>query len=823
MFNTETRIIISAIDNATGAIQGVVRAVDWLGGSITKASIQFDAIVLAAQTAFSALKTAFNEIAGAVDGFNLAVAQSAAMITGMMAEDTKPLAERYREARQYAEQLQLALEQIDKETLLTSRDLSSMTMEMQKQGILLDVTNQKQVEAFKSLANAVAVVSQGYPNKEVQIRQEIRSLLSGQVRATDALSGMLKAQVSDLEEQIALHKEQGDLVEWLGEQLQGFAAASGDIEATWEAVKTSMETTWQQVLRGAFAEPFRDVVGLLRQMSAWFSEHREQIQEGLGRAWNVIRSVVVSLWELFKELSPLLQPLLIGLKLIAERLEWIAINILPRIVQAIRVAVEMAKELFAWLRPGGEGAADVLIGRETAEGGAAPAPVMPEVKAPAMKKPPSEELQKKLEEWKKLKDSLLAILEKTEAETEWEKKIAEINARYRQVIDDPKWKGVPGVRAFMDQWRTSMIAAEEKEFEKRSYEEAVKIAADVEKRLADQAVAALRELRETAEETYRDETEMAERRYRRAEISERELAEWQMAAALERIESEEQYQRALEIRYRRGEISWEKYQQLVRQSDTELKKLKDTLADLADRSADLAKGFEGGWQFGWDVYARDLSDMYKQGVDSAQRTARGMEQSFRTLFFDVMTANFKKFGDLLLSFFRNILAAIAAEIADFLAKNLMRGLMGLAGGGGGGLGSFFGLFGGGGALSGLFGGGGLFNWQPFAVNPALVLHGGGIVGFNRPRIAMVAAREFEGARRFHLGSDEVPAVLQKGEIVLPKGTGPGGVTINVFNIKANDAKSFSDMCRRNPQALIGPVTRGLMDNRTRNRWNELLR
>jgi hypothetical protein len=311
------------------------------------------------------VKAAFNEVAEAVEGFNMAVVQSAAMITGMMEQDSRPLAERYQEAKTYATQLQLVLEQIDKETLLTARDLGNITAEMQKQNVLLDVTNQKQIEAFKSLSNAVAVVSAGYPAKEVQIRQEIRSLLSGQTRATDVLSGMLKAQVGDLEGQIALHKQQGDLIEWLGGQLQGFAAASGDIENTWEAVKTSMETIWRQVLRGAFTEPFREVVGLLKQMSEWFSEHKEQIQEGLGRAWNVIKSLVVSVWELFKTLSPLLQPVLIIAQSLVTAFEDIALRVIPGMVQAIADTFGKVKEFYDWLKSktsGNEEGGDILTG-----------------------------------------------------------------------------------------------------------------------------------------------------------------------------------------------------------------------------------------------------------------------------------------------------------------------------------------------------------------------------------------------------------------------------------------------------------------------------
>ena len=52
--------------------------------------------------------------------------------------------------------------------------------------------------------------------------------------------------------------------------------------------------------------------------------------------------------------------------------------------------------------------------------------------------------------------------------------------------------------------------------------------------------------------------------------------------------------------------------------------------------------------------------------------------------------------------------------------------------------------------------------------------------------------------------------LHKGETVVPagEGGGSGGQQVNV-NIFAADAKSFSDMAKRNPQAIIGPIKEAL--------------
>ncbi len=79
-------------------------------------------------------------------------------------------------------------------------------------------------------------------------------------------------------------------------------------------------------------------------------------------------------------------------------------------------------------------------------------------------------------------------------------------------------------------------------------------------------------------------------------------------------------------------------------------------------------------------------------------------------------------------------------------------------------------------LGGLFGG--LFNSSPVAAGNAAVgasglqFHNGGIVGQGgTPRYVHPAY--FENAPRYHLGIDEVPAILQTGERVIPRGGSAG--------------------------------------------------
>jgi hypothetical protein len=128
--------------------------------------------------------------------------------------------------------------------------------------------------------------------------------------------------------------------------------------------------------------------------------------------------------------------------------------------------------------------------------------------------------------------------------------------------------------------------------------------------------------------------------------------------------------------------------------------------------------------------------------------------------------------------------------------------------GGGWLGALLGAVGSG--ISGMFGGGSgggydaaLGKWSSSGIP---YHHAGGIVGDPTTPRKSVPDWLFHFAPRLHSGlaPDEFPAILQRGERVIPKGGQAGGQAV-IVNIQANDAKSFQDMVNRNPGAILGPI------------------
>lgn len=197
----------------------------------------------------------------------------------------------------------------------------------------------------------------------------------------------------------------------------------------------------------------------------------------------------------------------------------------------------------------------------------------------------------------------------------------------------------------------------------------------------------------------------------------------------------------------------------------------------------------------------------------SSQVATGMQQNFSNLFFSVMHGEWEGFE----SFGMSVLDSIGQTLAEMASQQLIQGLFGTQGAGSGGLGGGGGLLG---TVVGLLGSfaaaekglayetvfgakpvfmakGGIFN-QPFAVPMA---NGGVAIGseFGQEEAIMPLQRTASG----HLG---VRASFDGGN---QQGHASGGDVTNnhyTYEIKAIDARSFQELCERNPSAIVKPFT-----------------
>lgn len=178
---------------------------------------------------------------------------------------------------------------------------------------------------------------------------------------------------------------------------------------------------------------------------------------------------------------------------------------------------------------------------------------------------------------------------------------------------------------------------------------------------------------------------------------------------------------------------------------------------------DAAAGAERA-RSGWQVVADTLGEYAQRARDIAGDIGNSLVGAFQSA--ENAIGEFVKTGKL---DFRSLVTSLLADLAKLAARRFILGPIANA------------LSGALGSMGGIFAG---------------VFHSGGMVG-SAAAGRMVPAMAFASAPRMHNGgwaglkSDEVPAILQRGERVLSrketKGYGSGGV---VVNINARDVESF---------------------------------
>lgn len=226
----------------------------------------------------------------AVDDFQQSVVKTAALITTL--QPGGDIASNYQQAKQYAQGLNDVLMQIDSRTNLNLANLQDITEEMVKQGVVLDYTNQQQIDGFTNIANAVAAYSAN-GTKEAQLRQEIAALLRGEVNQNSQLASMLQRTVDGpLQKYVDQWKQSGTLVTEVGSRLKGFGPAADDLATSWGAVKSSLETSVSLVARAGFNDIVKDIAGWLGKINDYLKTHREEIGGKIKGAWEEAKALM---------------------------------------------------------------------------------------------------------------------------------------------------------------------------------------------------------------------------------------------------------------------------------------------------------------------------------------------------------------------------------------------------------------------------------------------------------------------------------------------------------------------------------------------------
>jgi len=204
----------------------------------------------------------------------------------------------------------------------------------------------------------------------------------------------------------------------------------------------------------------------------------------------------------------------------------------------------------------------------------------------------------------------------------------------------------------------------------------------------------------------------------------------------------------------------------IKANEEALKKISDFKIKTKD---DMRIEYEKNGIFG--VSKKSLGSIVGQMTSTGEQikqlwtdVAQSMSQSFQDFFIDALDGKMKSVTDYFKGFFRSIYSSIAAIASQRIAGSII---------------------------------------NSFGFTNASVKHAGGIVG-NAGRMSLIPSATFIGAPRLHngLAGDEFPAILQKGETVIPKGGTSQKIKIELINQSNQKMQTTKSSTRFNGQEQV---------------------
>jgi len=271
-------------------------------GAFSMSTIAVDAIYAIGR----AFKSTFTDAFNSVEDFKLSTASLAATIATFADMKGGNIADIYKQSYAYSEQLVLKMEEWNAKTVATGANLTAMVETLAQSRVMIDLNNKEQEKGIIAIANALALVTQGQ-NADIQFRQEIRGLVDGEEKATNRLAKMVGSLVDGpLKDHVARWKESGTLIAHVGGLLSGFNSASKDLESTWMAVESTMETMYTRTLRGMFIPVYTDILNISKEITLSIMDQEktgtgfaELLKNVVYRGWVDIKNVVSMVGDTF--------------------------------------------------------------------------------------------------------------------------------------------------------------------------------------------------------------------------------------------------------------------------------------------------------------------------------------------------------------------------------------------------------------------------------------------------------------------------------------------------------------------------------------------
>lgn len=825
--------------------------------ALTRSVLRFYAAwYVASSVMYPLLVTPFEKGFKAVEDYNTSVASLAAMVMSFSEKNPgQDMASQWKEALAYSSAMVPVLENIAAETILSGEETTALANAFARSGVFLDANNAKQIEAFMRISNALPLMTKGQEIMK-QINTEIRSVMTGSGEANSMMLLALKAIDPEIEKHLKIWRAQGTVLENIGELLAGFGPATEIIENQWQTVKSTIDTTATQILRGLMKPAYEEIIELAKELSKRLEDNKAAIlawgrtvEERFRTIYNIASNVykVLSVIDKFSFSSPFAGSGNYNADVEVEKIK----KRYERIRNTVKLDHEMTADLMRQEMD--------AIARARAKGikyePSAEVPSPPRGKvaadegisenAAAVKKAASE-AERLQEKWNDLKRTLEAEIDSGSLDDLTKKLIQNEKeaADRRDIIKNLPESKRAEAYALIDKAQL----AKDLEAIKNAEDKASKIVEDASKKYKDimageyefAATENERAINKIIADAIKKEDELTELANKGAATQE------ELANDLIKI-NENKNKAILEKETEHAEKVAKLNYDLINQIRGYEKDAYK--ARIAEIEATAAKNIKDGADYE-KVMARkkyDTETAYIDMAKSADNFFAGAYAGFTDLARTMETHGTSGFRAM-----QSLITGTADAIADFvttgkanwksLANSIIRDLVRIAVQEAevksiGLLASLFNSLRSSSSNT-VMGGFEAVSWA------ASVAHSGGVPGYDSLSSRSIPAYAFARAPRFHygIGPGEVASIIKNDEGVFTPGqmksmapissiakvvnsksdSKQENVTHHHYYINAVDAKSFAELCRTNPAAITGPMMQSLRDNKTRSEFKKMV-
>ena len=234
-------------------------------------------VTFAAQTLANIFQNTFGAILKNIDDFQIAAIGAASAITSITSEANRPIADVFAQNLQAVEGIFEELEFVAARFFSTGQELQLAFNTLAQRGVVI---REDEFQILGKLTDQIKLLTGGQ-NAQIQIQQELRAILDGNVRTTTAFGKSLQARGVDVAQLSREVRATGSIAVF--EQfLTGLDAAGGAIRRTLTSVLTTFQTLVSILGRNIFQDTFDETVALITRVNNILIENRELII-GIGR------------------------------------------------------------------------------------------------------------------------------------------------------------------------------------------------------------------------------------------------------------------------------------------------------------------------------------------------------------------------------------------------------------------------------------------------------------------------------------------------------------------------------------------------------------